>query len=121
TDLDRAAELEGADPLLPGAFEDDNALLPLSAMGDDALPSLQQAQNNPYLRANTAGLETGRTEGGQEFGAFLPPTVTETDELANSQGDAELIGVLGEEVYNRRVNISTPADTEVEEVIRILA
>lgn len=115
TDLDTADELLVAPP-----FDADEDLLPLSAMGDDALPSLQQARNNPYLRASTAGLETGRTATGQEFGAFLPPTVTETEDVTSSQ-DTELVGVLGEEVYNRRVNISTPADTEVEEVIRILA
>ncbi len=114
------ADLDSAVPSplpQPGA----DTLLPLSAMGDDALPSLQEAQNNPYLRANTAGLETGRTEGGQEFGAFLPPTVTETNDVAQSSTDNKLIGILGEEVYNRRVNISTPADTDVEEVIRLLA
>ncbi len=114
TDLDSAVP-----PALPQPGAD--TLLPLSAMGDDALPSLQEAQKNPYLRTNTAGLETGRTEGGQEYGAFLPPTVTDTDELADSSANTELLGVLGEDVYNRRVNISTPADTEVEEVIRLLA
>lgn len=115
-----ATDLDSAATLAPLEATDDQSLLPLSAMGDDALPSLQQAENNPYLRANTAGLETGRTAGGQEFGAFLPPTITETEEVS-SQADNELIGVLGEEIYNRHVNISTPADTEVEEVIRLLA
>lgn len=115
TDLDTAVPA-GENAPLP----DVDGLLPLAAMGDDALPSLQEARNNPYLRSNTAGLSTGRTSGDQEFGAFLPPTVTETQDL-NKAPNTELIAVLGSEVYNRRVNISTPPDTNVEEVVRLLA
>lgn len=90
--------------------------------GDDALPSLSQAQNNPYLKANTAGLAVhGETAGGQEYGAFVPPTDTTAKELTSSEAGAEMRSILGEEVFDRRVNISTPPDTEVSEVIRLLA
>jgi type IV pilus secretin PilQ/predicted competence protein len=115
-----SSNLDSAAPEAPGSLPDVDGLLPLSAMGDDAIPSLQQARNNPYLRANTAGLETGRTAGGQEYGAFLPPTVTETRDV-RQDANQELVNVLGSEVYNRRVNISTPPDTDVEEVVRLLA
>lgn len=119
-----ASNLDSAAPDLPGELVDDlpevDGLEPLAATGDDALPTLQQSRNNPYLRANTAGMTSGRTAGDQEFGAFLPPTVTETVDV-NRDANQELVNVLGSEVYNRRVNISTPPDTEVEEVVRILA
>lgn len=119
-----AANLDSAAPDLPGEqvgdLPDVDGLEPIAATGDDALPTLQQSRNNPYLRANTAGMTSGRTAGDQEFGAFLPPTVTETVDV-NRDANQELVNVLGSEVYNRRVNISTPPDTEVEEVVRILA
>ncbi len=99
---------------------DVDGLLPLASLGDDALPSIHEARNNPYLRANTAGILESTTEGGQEYGAFLPPTVTESRDL-HQDANTELLNVLGSEVYNRRVNISTPPDTDVEEVVRILA
>lgn len=95
---------------------------PAIPAGDDALPSLSQAQNNPYLKANTAGLAAhGETAGGQEYGAFVPPTDTTAKELSSSEAGAEMRSILGEEVFDRRVNISTPPDTEVSEVIRLLA
>ncbi len=113
TDLDRANDLSMS------AFTDEEPLAPLP-LGDDVLPSLQAAKNNPYLRATTTGLETGVTAGDQEYGAFLPPTVTETEEVENTDAN-ELRTILGDEVYDRRVNVSTAANAEVEEVIRLLA
>lgn len=114
-----ATSLDSADtaaPALPG----DEVALPLPPLGDDALPSLQESQNNPYIRANTAGLESGRTSGDQEYGAFVPPPAAPVVE-DKEQGNSELRAVLGDEVFDRRVNISTQANTDVEEVIRILA
>jgi len=118
---DASTDLDSAAPLPAGTVPVDESLLPLSAMGDDALPSLQEAANNPYLRANTAGLTTGRTAGDQEYGAFTPPPVTPVEDTAADDHNPELMSVLGEEVYNRRVNISTQENTDVEEVIRLLA
>jgi type IV pilus secretin PilQ/predicted competence protein len=114
TNLDSASPIS---PALPG----DEVLLPLAAMGDDALPSLHETRNNPYARSHTAGLETGRTAGDQEIGAFIPPPAPKAPEAETNQDNSELRTVLGDEVYNRRVNISTQANTDVEEVIRILA
>jgi len=97
--------------------------VPFAPRGDDELPSQENMPNNPYLRAGspTSLQEEGRTTGDQEYGAFVPPTVTETEEVTSGEAGTEMLNILGEEVYNRRVNISTPPDTEVAEVIRILA
>jgi len=115
TDLDTAAP--AVNPGLPG----DDKLLPMAAIGDDALPSLLEARNNPYLRANTAGLETGHTAGGQEYGAFVPPAPPKNPQDDIQQDNAELRTVLGNEIYDKRVDVSTPPNTDVEDVIRGLA
>lgn len=66
-------------------------------------------------------LRTGLTSAEQEYGAFLPPVATAVEEVDRFDGSQELRLVLGDDVYDRRVNISTQANTEVEEVIRLLA
>jgi type IV pilus assembly protein PilQ len=86
--------------------------------GDDILPSLREAANNPYLQTDKA---TGEPGAEQAMRAFVPPTVQQSAEERTRRAGEELRDVLGDEVFNQRVNISTPPDTEIAEVIRLLA
>lgn len=79
-------------------------------VGDDALPTKYEQTNNPYLESDKAG---------DMSGAYVPPSAKKVEE--RSPESNELRTVLGEDVYNRRVNITTPPDTDVAEVIRLLA
>lgn len=117
-------------PPVPGIESDaippapDETLMPFTPRGDDELPSEANMPDNPYLRAGapTSLREDGKPTGAeQEYGAFLPPTQTESDEVRSGEAGTEMLNILGEEVFNRRVNITTPPDTEVAEVIRLLA
>jgi type IV pilus assembly protein PilQ len=78
--------------------------------GDDALPSAREVNNNPYV--GTENL-TG------DF-AYTPPTVTEAPQESLGAGE-DLRQILGAEVFDRRINVVTPPDTDVEEVIRLLS
>jgi type IV pilus secretin PilQ/predicted competence protein len=94
------------------------AVAPPAFPGDDVLPSLSEATNNPYLQTDQAAQGAS---GDQPFRAFLPPTIQQTAEERTRRAGEELRDVLGEEVFGQRVNISTPPDTEIAEVIRLLA
>lgn len=93
-----------------GSYPCDDMFVPV---GDDQMPSEYDQKNNPYAQSEAAiGASTEH--------AFLPPTVTNEKKLGAEQGN-ELLAVLGPEVFGRRVNITTPPDTDVAEVIRLLA
>ncbi|MGI8907821.1 MAG: secretin N-terminal domain-containing protein [Candidatus Sumerlaeaceae bacterium] len=96
---------------------------PFRIRGDDELPSRATMIENPYLRATSAdsSQETGVTAAGQEYGAFVPPSGTKATEIRGQEAGSEMLTILGSDVYNRRVNITTPPDTEVAEVVRLLA
>lgn len=94
--------------------------VPFTPRGDDELPSRLNVIENPYMRA-TGGYEQGQTAAGQEYGAFVPPSGTKATEIRGQEAGSEMITILGADVYNRRVNITTPPDTEVAEVVRLLA
>lgn len=89
--------------------------------GDDELPTEAAIVNNPYLRAATLGMQQGQTLGEQEYGAFIPPAPAKVEDKEENVAGSEMRSILGEEVYERRVNITTPPDTEVAEVVRLLA
>lgn len=121
--LDDAPPVPGieSDAIPPAPSETD---MPFTPRGDDELPSEANMPNNPYLRAGApTSLQEHRKPTGseQEYGAFLPPTTMESDEVSAGEAGTEMLNILGEEAYNRRVNITTPPDTEVAEVIRLLA
>ena len=78
--------------------------------GDEVLPSLSEAGNNPYLNQQESSGE-----------AFVPPQVKESIEQRSRQAGVELREVLGSEVFDQRVNITTPPDTDIAEVVRLLA
>jgi type IV pilus secretin PilQ/predicted competence protein len=78
--------------------------------GDDALPTAREANNNPYVGTESL---TG------DF-AFVPPTPLDEPEEKIGTGE-DLRRVLGAEVYDRRINVVTPPNTDVEEVIRLLS
>jgi type IV pilus secretin PilQ/predicted competence protein len=115
--LDSApAEDAGVTPPVP------EGEMPFAPRGDDELPSRANMADNPYMRATSLNAaEQGQTEAGQEYGAFVPPTGTKATEIRGQEAGSEMITILGEDVYNRRVNITTPPDTEVAEVVRLLA
>ena len=107
-----------------GSLEGDSTAAPPVPGGDDELPNSVNEPDNPYLKASRAESlsETGRTSGDQEYGAFVPPTKTDTEEVRNtSSAGEEMRTILGDEVFDRRVNITTPPDTDVAEVVRLLA
>lgn len=100
---------EQTEPL--AAEEEEAEQGPMLPPGDDMLPTLDQLRE-----AGTVPPE------GQATGeAFLPPPVTKVGEEIAQEAGAEILSALGAEVFNRRVNIATPPDTEVAEVIRLLA
>ncbi len=97
-----------------------NASLP--SLGDDALPTALDGSTNPYINV---GVQESGIGGGTNAGmrAYVPPTSTKDkthEEKAREEG-AQLMGVLGADIFNMQVNVSTPPDTDVAEVIRLLA
>lgn len=124
--------LEGEQAMEEQAVENEpTAALP---EGDDKLPGAVDAENSPYLqpvapgslaegqRLAPAAAPQTKQAAPDATGAFVPPTGTTKDEsLERSDTATDLMNVLGEETFNRRVNITTPPDTEVAEVIRLLA
>lgn len=103
-------------------------VLPLPR-GDDQLPSPKEMDNNPYLTPSAPSslqegvrLTPGAPLPADRSGAYVPPaSPAQKMEQERSTLANELVAVLGEETYSRRVNITTPPDTEVAEVIRLLA
>ena len=90
--------------------------------GDDAHPTARQQGNNPYI--DPARQEVGISNAmGSGMRAYVPPTETSSksaQEMAGEEG-AALMSVLGSSVFNMKVNVTTPPDTESAEVIRLLA
>lgn len=111
----------GEEGQVNGSEEHDAGLAPRLAEpllpGDDALPTAFDLQNNPFLVQQ--GEQASLT--GDLSGAYVPPPSPPTAAERAEAASAEMLNVLGPEVYNRRVNITTPPDTEVAEVIRLLA
>lgn len=92
------------------------------SIGDDALPGELDGSTNPYINV---GVQESGIGGGTNAGmrAYVPPTSSKEktqEEKAREEG-AQLMGVLGGEIFNMQVNVSTPPDTDVAEVIRLLA
>lgn len=88
--------------------------------GDDQLPTANEAKNNPYITPSASGsLDEGAMGGIAK--PFLPPTAPKSPAEQAQEAGSEMAAILGDEVYNRRVNITTPPDTDVAEVIRLLA
>lgn len=115
--------MEGEEPIEAKPTEIGDTVGPLE--GDDELPTRQETEDNPYITPTApSSLEAGERVSGEQdvTGAFVPPTEPEiTQEGDSARGVSEMVGILGEEIYNRRVNITTPPDTEVAEVVRLLA
>jgi type IV pilus secretin PilQ/predicted competence protein len=77
-------------------------------LGDDALPSGEQLETSPWVRAS-------------EGAAFVPPTIQKTSEERAKEASRELRGVLGDEIFDQLVTITTGQDEDLAQVIRLLA
>lgn len=78
-------------------------------VGDDALPTSEQVETSPWARA---------AEGAA---AFVPPTIQKSSEERAREASRELRGVLGDEIFDQLVTITTGADEDLAQVIRLLA
>ncbi|MCX7625696.1 MAG: hypothetical protein N2Z21_05740 [Candidatus Sumerlaeaceae bacterium] len=78
-------------------------------VGDDALPSSEQVETSPWARV---------TEGAAPF---VPPTIQKSSEERAKEASRELRGVLGDEIFDQLVTITTGADEDLAQVIRLLA
>ncbi|MBX7244207.1 MAG: hypothetical protein K1X53_01840 [Candidatus Sumerlaeaceae bacterium] len=91
-----------------------SAMSPLA--GDDQVPTSYDAESNPYLT-----LQKGAANAGSVTEAYVPPPVKMDANDRAKERLSDLLNVLGPDIFNQRVNIATPPDTEVAEVVRLLA
>ncbi|MGC8840667.1 MAG: secretin N-terminal domain-containing protein [Candidatus Sumerlaeaceae bacterium] len=77
--------------------------------GDDAWPTSDQVESSPWAKA---------TEGGV---AFVPPTIQKTTDERAKEANRELRGILGDDIFDQLVTITTGADEDLAQVIRLLA
>lgn len=103
-------EAEAPAPAITRSAPRRSVAAPPVARGDDSLPTLREATNNPYIGTDSL---TGEL-------AFVPPPIIQEEESTLGSGE-DLRRVLGDTVYDRRVNIVTPPNTDVEEVVRLLS
>lgn len=117
--VDEGAAAPPPDTAPPGEAPPAPARIPT---GDDARPTALEQGNNPYI--DPARQEVGISNAmGSGMRAYVPPTAVSeksSRELAGEEG-AALLGVLGSDIFNMKVNVTTPPDTESAEVIRLLA
>jgi type IV pilus assembly protein PilQ len=104
TSLDDRAETKAPET----AMEEPAPVEPAGPVGDDAYPTDFEASNNPYARVDSEA-------------AFVPPSIQKTASERAQETGQELLGVLGAEIFHQRVNVVTPPDTDLSEVIRLLA
>ena len=78
-------------------------------VGDDALPSEEQIETSPWARRGVEGT------------AFVPPTIQKSSEERAKEASRELRGVLGDQIFDQLVTITTGADEDLAQVIRLLA
>lgn len=101
-----AAPVEAAAVKLESAA---NVTQKAEPVGDDALPTTEQVETSPWARA---------TEGAA---AFVPPAIQKSSEERAKEASRELRGVLGDEIFDQLVTITTGADEDLAQVIRLLA
>jgi type IV pilus assembly protein PilQ len=77
--------------------------------GDDALPTLEQAETSPWSKSAEAPT------------AFVPPSIQKTAAERAQESNRELRGVLGDELFDQLVTITTGADEDLAQVVRLIA
>ncbi|AXA36496.1 Type IV pilus biogenesis protein PilQ [Candidatus Sumerlaea chitinivorans] len=103
-----AGQMGSAAQAIPGAVEE--PAQPAVPVGDDAYPSGEEIERSPYFKPSKG-----------ESVAFVPPPIQKTMSERSEETGRELRAVLGEEVFNLRINIVTPPDEELANIIRLLA
>lgn len=77
--------------------------------GDDAWPSGEELETSPWSKT------------GQTAGAFVPPSIQKSATEKAEETGRELRSVLGDEIFDQLVTITTGQDEDLAQVIRLLA
>jgi len=78
-------------------------------LADDALPTGDAIEASPWTKA------------GQQEVPFVPPSIQKTAAERAEETGRELRGVLGDEIFDQLVTVTTGADEDLAQVIRLLA